>query len=320
MVSLNSFLYALHQLKPRSFHVEQAYLESLSQCPVCGVEEWRAFLSPKDHMVSQEAFPLTLCGGCGFCATNPRPDLAYIGRYYDSPYYISHTNAKADLEERLYQFVRRRAIQSKYRLIARYQPNGQVLDMGCGTGEFLAFLKSQGYLTTGVEPGVAARERAIANYSLEVVPGLEQIPAKEQFKVITLWHVLEHVHDVRDTLKKLHARLSTKGLLVIAVPDRESWDAMHYGAAWAAYDVPRHLSHFRRPDVHRLLGEHGFKLIATKPMWFDAPYVSMLSERHKGAGTVGSLVKGTLVGLASNAVAATTSRPTSSSLYLAEKT
>lgn len=276
-------------------------------------------MSPRDHTLTQELFQVSQCRDCGFCATNPRPDRAHIARYYDSDEYISHSNTKTGLQDRLYQLVRRRAIRSKHRTIARYKPNGQVLDMGCGTGEFLGYLKSQGYMVTGVEPGTAAREQAISNHALDVLTTLEHVPALEQFKVITLWHVLEHVHDIRDTLKKLHARLSHKGLLVIAVPDRESWDAQHYGAEWGAYDVPRHLSHFRRTDVHRLLVEHGFGLLATQPMWFDAPYVSMLSEKYKGAGPIAALVKGALAGFVSNAIAATTSRPTSSSLYLAEK-
>lgn len=299
--------------------MEQPVLEPLANCPVCGGGDWRPFLTPKDNTVSRGSFPITVCATCGFCATNPRPDRAHIGQYYDSPEYISHTNAKAGLQDRIYQMVRRRAIRGKHRMIARYKTNGRVLDMGCGTGEFLSYLKSRGYLTTGVEPGTGAREQAIANHSLEVLPSLELVPALEQFHIITLWHVLEHVHDVRDTLKKLHARLSPGGLLAIAVPDRDSWDAAHYGAEWAAYDVPRHLSHFRRTDLHRLLSEHGFRLKDTRSMWFDAPYVSMLSEKHRGSGAVAALLKGALIGMASNVVAATTARPTSSSLYLAEK-
>lgn len=299
--------------------MEQPYLEPLAACPVCGTAAWRPFLAPKDHTVSALDFPLTTCGACGFCVTNPRPTRSDIGRFYESRDYISHTNTAVGLQDRWYQIVRRRAIRGKHRLIARYKPNGRVLDMGCGTGEFLGFLKSRGYLTTGVEPNIKAREQAIANHALEVFPSLEQTPALEQFQVITLWHVLEHVHDVRDTLKKLHARLAREGLLVIAVPDRDSWDAQHYGAHWAAYDVPRHLSHFRRADLHRLLAEQGFEQLATKPMWFDAPYVAMLSEKYKGAGPLMALVKGGLVGMASNLIAATTPRPTSSTLYIAQK-
>lgn len=294
-------------------------METVAKCPLCGGGEGQLFLSPTDHTVSKQAFALRTCTACGFCITNPRPGPTEIGTYYASTDYISHTNTSRNLQERLYQWVRRRAIRSKHALIRPYHPNGRVLDYGCGTGHFLAYLKTKGYLTTGVEPSTSARQLCEDLHGLDVVNELERIPAQEQFQVITLWHVLEHVHDVRDTLKKLHARAARGALLVIAVPDRDSWDAHHYGAQWAAYDVPRHLSHFRRQDLKRFLSEHGFEPFATKPMWFDAPYVSMLSERYRGAGPGAALVKGALLGTLSNLVAATTHRPTSSTLYLARK-
>jgi len=299
--------------------VEHAYLESIGLCPICGGSAWQPYLQVADHTLTKEVFQLTTCAACGFCVTDPRPKPAYIGRYYESPDYISHTNSKAGLQDRLYQIIRGRAIRGKHRLIARYRPNGRVLDMGCGTGEFLRYLKSRGYLTTGIEPSLSAREQAIAGHALEVLPSIDQVPSMEQFQIITLWHVLEHLHDVRTGLKKLHARMAREGLLIIAVPNRESWDAQHYGPDWAAYDVPRHLSHFRRQDIHRLLKEHGFSMLDTRPMWFDAPYVAMLSERYRGAAPTTALLKGGLAGMASNLVAATTSRPTSSTLYIAKK-
>lgn len=299
--------------------MEQEHFENLTTCPVCAGAVWHHHKDIKDYTVSQEIFHLTTCDVCGFCATNPRPTAAQIGRYYDSPQYISHTNTTTSLQDRIYHTVRQWAIRGKHRLVARHKTTGRVLDVGCGTGEFLGYLKSRGYSAKGVEPGVVARVQAIANHTLEVFPSLEQVSTTEQFNIITMWHVLEHMHDVRATLKKLHAHLSPGGLLVIAVPDRDSWDAQHYDCAWAAFDVPRHLSHFRRADLRRILPEHGFKIMTTKPMWFDAPYVSMLSEKHRGAGALTALLKGTVVGAASNLVALTTSRPTSSSLYLAEK-
>lgn len=304
-----------------SFHVEQTTeYERLTACPLCGGPIRENGLQPQDHLVSQERFFLTECLHCGFCQTNPRPTPDRIGSYYESPDYISHTGTPNDLTSRIYRWVRKRAIAGKYQLIHKHLPHGTVLDVGCGTGEFLAYLGSRGYRTQGVEPSTPARAQAIANHGLDILPQLESIPAQEQFDVITLWHVLEHVHDVRDTIKKLHARIRPGGLLIVAVPDRESWDATHYGADWAAYDVPRHLSHFRRADIARALDLHGFRLMETRGMWFDAPYVSQLSERHRGAGPLAALLKGAFFGLLSNAVAATTSRPTSSSLFVAQKT
>ena len=299
--------------------MEQPYLESVDHCTVCGGGEWLPHLVAKDHTLSQELFPLTRCAQCGFCCTNPRPGPPHIGRYYDSPHYISHTNAARGLQNKLYQWARRRAIHGKHRLIARYRSNGKVLDVGCGTGEFLRHLKSRGYLTMGVEPNLGAREQAIAGHSLEVFPRLEDIPAAEQFQIATFWHVLEHLHDPRFALKQVYARMAKGGLLLIAVPDRESWDADHYQSTWAAYDVPRHLSHFRRQDLQRVLIEHGFELVSIRPMWFDAPYVAMLSERYRGSGPLGALLRGLFIGSISNLASLITWRPTSSTLYVAKK-
>ena len=295
------------------------HTETLENCPICGGGDFVPFLLATDHTVSKESFNLTTCAACGFCVTNPRPTQSTIGKYYESKNYISHTNATNSLQDRTYQLVRKRAIRTKHKQIAQFKPQGTILDMGCGTGEFLAYLRGKGYTVRGIEPNLAAREQAISNHALDVVPDIDRIPPSEQFQTITLWHVLEHVYDVKDTLKKLHARMPTGGLLVIAVPDRESWDAQHYGANWAAYDVPRHLSHFRRRDIGQLLSDQGFQLVKTRRMWFDAAYVSILSERNGGTSQWAAMLKGVLMGITSNIVAVLSSRPASSSLYFARK-
>lgn len=276
-------------------------------------------ISVKDHSVSREVFSLSDCTECGFRFTNPRPDPSHIGSYYLSPTYISHTNASSSLQDRLYQQARRWALSRKYKLIRRHQPHGSVLDIGCGTGEFLAYLKSRGYWVRGVEPSTQAREQAIANHSLEVVPSLASVASQEQFQVVTLWHVLEHLPSPHETLKQVFASLADRGLLIIAVPNRGSWDASHYGTAWAAWDVPRHLSHFRQQDVHKLLHDHGFQLMATKRMWLDAFYVALLSEQYRGSSKLLSLLKGGLIGGWSNLVSLISGRPASSSLFIARK-
>jgi 2-polyprenyl-3-methyl-5-hydroxy-6-metoxy-1,4-benzoquinol methylase len=294
-------------------------MEQLTTCPICRTGNPKEALHVKDHFLSKEDFRLDECQACGFRFTNPRPAQNVIAKYYQSEDYISHSNRKQGLQDRLYQMARTWALGNKYKLVHRFQSQGRVLDIGCGTGEFLAHLMSRGYLVEGVEPELKAREQAIANHSIAVLPSVEQIPNKEYYQVITLWHVLEHVPDVRATLKNLYALLADRGILVIAVPDRESWDNQHYGAHWAAWDVPRHLSHFRRQDVHRLLNEHGFQLLATNKMWLDAFYIAMLSERYKGAGALSALIKGIFIGAWSNLQCALGNRPTSSSLFVARK-
>lgn len=299
--------------------MEHSTLETLPSCPLCNSPQQVAGRTVQDHSISGEAFSLAVCSSCGFCFTNPRPGAAAIGRYYQGDNYISHNTTSATFRDKLYRLARSWALGRKHATIHALQPNGRVLDVGCGTGDFLAHLMSRGYMVEGVEPSLLAREQAIANHSLRVVPALEQLEKHERYQVVTMWHVLEHVPDLRATFKKLFALLADRGLLLIAVPDRQSWDAAHYGSTWAAWDVPRHLSHFRRPDVHRLLREHGFELVATRKMWLDALYIAMLSEQYKGRSKATALILGTLVGTWSNVLALFGGRPTSSSLFIARK-
>lgn len=299
--------------------MEHEHLTTLAQCPICGNPGFSPLLQAKDYTASQESFILADCHHCGFRVTNPRPTLRAIGRYYESSAYISHTNSSKGAFDRIYQLARKRALQSKHNTIRKATSQGTLLDIGCGTGEFAAHMQKQGYRVQGVEPSPGARLQAEQNHRLRVFADLDQVPTHEQFKVVTMWHVLEHLHDPSKTMKQIHARMERAGHLFIAVPDRESWDAAHYQDLWAAYDVPRHLSHFRRTDMFRLLNQHGFRIKGARKMWMDAPYVSILSEKNKGTSSAVAFGKGILLGTWSNLVSALTSRPTSSTLYLAQK-
>jgi SAM-dependent methyltransferase len=294
-------------------------LEHLTNCPRCASDKQDIAFAVIDHSISQETFSLVDCAVCGFRFTNPRPDQSSVGRYYMADNYISHSNSAESIQDKLYQLARKWGLRKKYHIIHHLQPHGKVLDVGCGTGEFLAHLMSRGYLVQGVEPSLKAREQVIANHGISVMPALDLVPSQEQFQIVTLWHVLEHLPDLRATFKRLFALLADRGVLVIAVPDRGSWDANYYGRQWAAWDVPRHFSHFRQQDIHALLQEHGFKLVRTRRMWMDALYISMLSEGYCGSSKPWALLKGIVLGSWSNAHSALGGRPTSSSLYIARK-
>lgn len=293
-------------------------METIMLCPICNDPDASIHLNVEDHTVSHERFSIRQCGACGFQFTSPRPAQDRIGSYYFSDSYISHAEKASGIKDHIYHWVRKMAIRSKCRMIQQHHYSGNALDVGCGTGDFLAYLNQKGFVAQGVEVSSAAREAARAK-EVPVSPALADVDPNTAFDVITLWHVLEHVPDPRTTLKDLFKRCSKGGLIVIAVPDNESWDCQHYGPLWAAWDVPRHLSHFRRKDIHRLLKEVGYSLVETKPMWFDAPYVCMLSEQYRGAGHFAAFLKGAAVGLWSNLAAMGSKHPTSSSLFLAIK-
>lgn len=254
-------------------------------CPICNGKENSPALRVKDFSVSGEFFEINFCDKCNFLFTASPPSPDKIGIYYQSDEYISHTDSNDGLFNKLYQLVRRFTLYSKHNLILKYSKiskPGKLLDYGCGTGAFLKEMKAGGWEVAGVEPDESARLKASTQTNITVIePSKIQIYQDQVFDVITLWHVLEHVHDLHPTIDKLKRMLSPDGLMVIAVPNHTSLDAKHYRENWAAYDVPRHLYHFNPKSLEFLLGSHGLIITKILPMWFDSIYVSLLSEKYK---------------------------------------
>ena len=288
---------------------------TINKCLVCGSNQFEPFLQSKDYTVSQETFSIVSCKSCGFKFTNPRPDNSVLGNYYKAESYVSHTNSKKGVVNKLYHIVRNHTLKKKIRLISSYVSRGTILDYGCGTGMFLGACKNAGWETFGMEPDDDARKIA-SQQNLNLFSDKIKIQihvAEKQFDAITLWHVLEHVTDMPETLAFFKQKLKPNGVLIIAVPNHVSYDAQYYKEHWAAYDVPRHLHHFDLKSMKALLENAGFQLLETKPMKFDSFYVSMLSEKYK-TGSV-NLVKAFITGLRSNMKAKDTSSY-SSTIYI----
>ena len=259
--------------------------------------EDKSFITVKDFSVSGESFSLLLNEEYQILKTHPQPTLDKLGSYYEFEDYISHTDGKRTLFEKMYHFIKRKAIRDKVKLINSYQPvKGRILDIGAGTGDFLLECKNQNWDILGIEPNDKAKGIALGK-GIKFGDTIEKLESNS-FDVITMWHVLEHVPDVVHQVAELKRLLKPMGTIIIAVPNFKSFDAQHYKEFWAAFDVPRHLWHFSKTAIEKLFDKQNMNLEGVKPMWFDSFYVSLLSEKYK-TGKM-NFVSGFFIGLSSN--------------------
>jgi len=236
------------------------------------------FLNCKDFTVSGESYEVMFNKEYDMMVTSPIP--VDIENYYKSEDYISHTDSKKSLFDKVYQGVKNITLKKKLSLINSFKTESKnILDVGAGTGDFLKFCSNKGWSISGVEPNISAINKA-AEKGIFLNEDINQIK-NTSFDVITLWHVLEHVENLSDYITTLKKLLSKNGRLVIAVPNYKSYDAKYYKEFWAAFDVPRHLWHFSQTSIHKIFSEEKMIVEKTIPMKFDAYYVSLLSEKYK---------------------------------------
>ena len=255
------------------------------------------FLTVKDHSVTGETFQLLLDEDLQLLKTHPQPLPEDLGRYYESDDYISHTDGKRTLFEKLYHAVKQKALSDKIKLIESLaSQKGSLLDVGAGTGDFLVEAKKSGWDITGIEPSTKAKAISVSK-GISFADNLQSIESHSQ-DVITMWHVMEHVPDVEKEITELKRVLKPDGVLIVAVPNYKSYDAQYYGSFWAAYDVPRHLWHFSKTSIKKLFAVQQMDLVKILPMKFDSFYVSLLSEKYK-TGKM-NFIGGFLTGLKSN--------------------
>lgn len=295
----------------KTFHVKQIKTSLIDNKPLV------PFLNCKDYTVSGKRFDILKDIDNELLITTPRPEKNELDSYYESQDYISHTDAKKTVVDRIYQQVRKYTIRKKLHLLSALNTSGKkLLDIGAGTGDFLLACKKDGWKIHGVEPN--AKARSIADLKLnEPIAATTSAFKGSYFDVITLWHVLEHLPDLKETIRNLSGMLKPDGSIVVAVPNHKSYDANYYGEFWAAFDVPRHLWHFSRKSMKRLFEEEGMQIVKIRPMYFDSFYVSLLSEKYKTGRS--NFIRAFFIGCLSN-IKAMRSDEYSSLIYIIKKT
>lgn len=297
--------------------MEQFSNNNPERCPLCDGTDLKEYLRTKDYFLSGEEFTLIKCNQCQLIFTTPFPAENELAGYYKSEQYYSHKTDQKSFTKTIYHFARRINIKSKYRLVNKLIHPGKVLEFGSGSGELLYYFKKKGWNVTGIEPDKTSREFAKHEYDLNIVS--ENTPetiVNNSFDLVMLWHVLEHVYNLNEKVLEINKLLKNNGLLVLAVPNIESFDARKYGAQWAAIDVPRHLYHFTKHSLTFLLNKHGFSIREILPMKLDAFYVSLLSERYRHSKL--SWFSASLNGLRSN-LRGSIDKNYSSMIFVAEK-
>ena len=272
------------------------------------------YISTQDYFKSQEAFDLVLDSSREILITTPQPAPEDLAGYYESQAYISHSNTQKGIVPFLYRLVQKWSLKNKTNLINSLSNHkGTLLDIGAGTGNFCETSKQNSWDVYGVEPNKNAREIA-AKKNIFLHQSIEDFKG-QQFDVVTLWHVLEHLPDLENTITAIQKLLKPKGVLIVAVPNFNSFDAKHYKRFWAAYDVPRHLWHFSQNSMRKLFSEN-MKLLKIKPMIFDSFYVSLLSEKYKTGNSFA--IKALWIGFLSN-ISALSTKEYSSLIYCFKK-
>ena len=265
----------------------------MNSCPICTTEMKFKFVT-KDYLVTGESFDIVECEACSIRTTTPFPDKKIIGNYYSSDDYISHDDKVSGIFDSIYGLVRTYQLNKKKKLIGKYfnKSNGKILDIGCGAGDFLQYMKENHWNINGVDTSNKARKIANKKLNIKVMDPKDWINNKEKYDVITCWHSLEHVHEPWVYLDKIKKSLTVDGFLIVALPNYQSTDAKIYKEFWAAYDTPRHLYHFTIKSMNKTIKPHGLNIESIYRMNFDPFYVSMLSAKHMGKSFMSGLING----------------------------
>lgn len=248
----------------------------------------------KDFLVTGQKFKIYIDKNNIIGKTFPVPKKEDMGKYYDSEQYHPHSLDKKSFLGLVYETSRKIMHRKKLFWTRNYiKQNSKVLDYGCGSGEFVKYLRLNSINAYGYDPNIKFNKDDSVDYLTD-----KKSWTNQKYEIIFLWHVLEHTHNPFGLIEKLKKNLKKNGKIFIAIPNFKSFDCKYYGKYWAGYDPPRHLWHFSRKSIYLMADKYNFKILKEKNLFLDSIYVSYLSEKHKL--NFFPLFFGSIVGIISN--------------------
>ena len=259
-----------------------------TNCDLCGENRTNLFLEAASD-VTQERFRIVRCDNCGLIYLNPRPTKDIIGRYYPVDSYYSYqdfTEKRLNYREWLKKVSLEGYYNSKnifkkflswlllrnFMIVVPKEKKGRLLDIGCGSGEFLYQMKSFGWDVSGVEINQASanlgNKRGLNIFCGEL--GEADFP-DNFFDVVVLNQTLEHVYSPGSYLEKIYRLLKEEGLLIIGVPNVGCLEIQVFGRSCHALDVPRHLHFFTIASLRNYLEKYGFEVEKVLSKKFSLP-------------------------------------------------
>ena len=239
-------------------------METIS-CQICKSNSYKEYLSVRDRFnISDNYFQIVKCE-CNFIYLNPRPDEQEITKYYSNKAYSPHNKTNI-----FYKIAQSFSFRWKLKLINKYaNKNKQILDYGSGKGDFGDYLNKKGFNVDNYEP------------ILDNLDNFKFLNDNKKYNIITLWHSLEHIHNLSKALGDIHSALDKKGYIFLAIPNIDAAEKVFFNKGWVAYDAPRHLYHFNEESLTQLLYRYNFKVIESKSILQDTFYNIYLSIQSK---------------------------------------
>jgi 2-polyprenyl-3-methyl-5-hydroxy-6-metoxy-1,4-benzoquinol methylase len=239
------------------------------ECPGCGDPGVRTLFRARDRLfrTTDKHFLVVECKNCRLIRLEPRPSLQELARYYPDEYwYAPQGDAASQLEEAYRRFVLRDHVNFVMRAVQDSGEKGLLVDVGCGGGLLLRMLREGGLPVLGLETSLPAATSAWKRNGVAVVCGdLSKSPIERgSCAAVTMFHVLEHLHDPVSYLRSARDLLVPGGRLVVQVPNASCWQFLMFGEHWNGVDVPRHLVNYRERDLESLLDYCGFQVVRRK--------------------------------------------------------